>query len=77
MTKTYIVPPAPPANHGKTVAAWVMFVGIAAGAIVVAVGIASAQHVVSLVGVIVLAVTLLLSFVLRLAGFGQKRRQAA
>lgn len=77
MSKTYSVPPAPPHNEGKTTAAWVMTVGVVAGSVVAALGLIQASPTVMIIGSAVMAATVVLSVVLALAGFGQKRRKAA
>lgn len=75
MPQTYAVPPAPPHNEGKTVAAWVMTVGVVAGSIVAAFGLALMNLLVMAVGAIVIAATVVVSIVLKLAGHGQKRHE--
>lgn len=76
MSKTYAVPPASPLNHGKTPAAWVMMVGVVAGAIVAAVGFTFSILALLIVGIVVIVLTVILSAVLRVMGFGQKARRA-
>lgn len=74
MSKTYTVPPPAPTNHGATLAAWVLMVGVIAGSVIVALGIVLGMMAVVIAGVVVIAATLVGSFALRAAGFGQKRR---
>lgn len=74
MSKTYAVPPAAPQNHGQTVAAWVMLVGVVAGAILAALGLVLSQQLLIIVGPVVIVATIILSVVLRAAGMGQKPR---
>ncbi|WP_347042468.1 HGxxPAAW family protein [Brachybacterium nesterenkovii] len=74
MPKTYTVPPAPPSNHGRTVAAWLMTVGVVIGSIVAAVGLVLMHTMLMVVGGAVIVATILLSVVLRALGMGQKRR---
>lgn len=76
MSKTYAVPPAAPQNHGKTVAAWVMFAGVVIGAVVVALGLVMAHPVVMGIGAALIVVTIIVSAVLRGAGLGQKHRDS-
>ncbi|MGP9693626.1 HGxxPAAW family protein [Brachybacterium sp. AOP25-B2-12] len=76
MSKTYSVPPAPPQNHGKTVAAWVMFLGVVIGATIVALAMVIGQPVLIPIGLAVAVVLLVVSLVLRLSGFGQRSRRA-
>lgn len=76
MSKTYSVPPAPPQNHGKTVAAWVMFFGVVIGATIAALALVIGQPVLIPIGIAVAVVLLIISLVLRLSGFGQKARRA-
>lgn len=80
MPQTYAVPPAAPQNHGKTVAAWVMFLGVVAGSVVVALGLVLAQMMLVWVGSAVILLTIAASVGLKLAGHGQtsvERREAA
>lgn len=76
MSKTYTVPPQPPHNEGKTPAAWLMTVGVVLGATVAAFGLVQASLPVIGIGAGMVALTLLVSFVMRLAGMGQKTRRA-
>lgn len=77
MPKTYVVPPAPPENHGKTVAAWVMLLGVVSGSVVAALGLILASTLALVVGAAVIVVGVLVSVVLRMMGLGQKQRRAA
>ncbi|MFC0674847.1 HGxxPAAW family protein [Brachybacterium hainanense] len=77
MPQTYSVPPAPPHNEGKTTAAWVMTVGTVIGSIVVALGLVFSSSMMMAVGAAVIALTIVLSIVLRMAGLGQKSRSGA
>ena len=51
MPKTYLVPPAPPQNEGKTVAAWTFSALVLLGAILFALGMVTGQSVLLLVGI--------------------------
>lgn len=77
MPRTYAVPPPPPHNEGSTVAAWVNTVGCVLGAIVAAFGLALGDLPIIIAGAVVVVITMIVSFVLRLAGFGQKRTRAS
>jgi uncharacterized protein YacL len=77
MTKTYAVPPAPPHNEGKTVAAWANTVGIVLGAIIAAIGLTQTSLPMIAVGVVVIVIGMILAIVLRAVGLGQKRRRSA
>lgn len=77
MPKTYAVPPAPPANEGHTVAAWLLTALVVVGAIIGAVGLAMASNVVIVVGAAVMAVGVVAGVGLSLAGMGQKHERSA
>lgn len=77
MSKTYTVPPPPPHNEGNTVAAWTMTVGVILGAIVLAFGLVLGNSVLVIAGAAVIGLTLVASFALRAAGYGQKRKNSA
>ncbi len=76
MTKTYAVPPPPPHNEGKTVAAWTMNMGIVVGALLVALGMVLAQTMMIVIGAVVIAVAIVAGIGLSIAGFGKKRAPA-
>ncbi len=65
----------PPANEGKTVAAWTMVAFILVGAILVAFGIAAAQAWLDWAGAAVVLLGLVVGAVLRRAGYGQPPRR--
>ncbi|MDO5661670.1 MAG: HGxxPAAW family protein [Brachybacterium sp.] len=73
MTKTYTVPPAPPQNHGKTPAAWVMFLGVVIGFLVAAIGFVLSMMLLMIVGGVMMLLTILISSGMALAGMGQPR----
>lgn len=77
MSKTYAVPPAPPQNHGKTVAAWTMTVGVVIAFTVAAFGLILDMPVLLAVGAGIAVITILISVGLRAAGLGQSRRSQA
>ncbi|CAM3954913.1 hypothetical protein M3A96_02390 [Helcobacillus massiliensis] len=77
MSKTYMVPPSPPANEGKTLAAWVLSVLVVVGAIVAAFGLATASQLVMIIGAAVIVVGLIAGFGLAKAGKGQPREHTA
>lgn len=76
MSKTYTVPPAPPHNEGKTIAAWALTVGVVLGAVVAAFGIALLNFVYVWVGAAIIVVTMIVSIVLKFAGLGKKRHDS-
>lgn len=76
MSKTYAVPPAPPQNHGKTVAAYVMFLGVVGGSIVAALGLILGSMLILAIGVGIMVVTIIVSIVLRAMGLGQSRTES-
>ncbi|MCT1866132.1 hypothetical protein M3B90_01110 [Dermabacter sp. p3-SID358] len=75
MPKTYLVPPAPPQNEGKTVAAWTFSAFVLLGAVLFALGMITGQSVLLLVGVGSVVLALVAGFILRAAGFGQKAKR--
>ncbi|MBV7411978.1 hypothetical protein KRX56_04390 [Dermabacteraceae bacterium TAE3-ERU27] len=76
MPKTYEVPPAPPANHGSTLAAWVLTWGVVIGSVVAAVGFSLDIDFATYGGVAIIVLTCAASLGLRAAGFGQKTKKA-
>ena len=72
MPRTYLVPPAPPQNEGKTVAAWTFSALVLLGAILFALGMVTGQSVLLLVGIGAVVLAIVVGFILRTAGFGQK-----
>ncbi|RUP87255.1 HGxxPAAW family protein [Dermabacter sp. HSID17554] len=72
MPKTYLVPPAPPQNEGKTVAAWTFSALVLLGAILFALGMVTGQSVLLLVGIGAVVLAIVVGSILRTAGFGQK-----
>ena len=61
-------------NHGRTVAAWVTTVGISAGVLLAAIGVAAAAWTWVWVGSIVAVASLLAGAVLKALGHGQPSR---
>ncbi|PWH05795.1 hypothetical protein DEO23_11375 [Brachybacterium endophyticum] len=76
MPSLHAVPPPPPENEGNTVAAWVCTVGVVLGSIVAALGLVLVDVPIIIGGAIVIVLALIVSLVLRIAGFGQKSRRA-
>lgn len=74
MSKTYRVPPAAPTNHGATVAAWTMTVGVIAGFVVAALGLVLSMIPLIVVGAVVIVASIVVSVLLRAMGLGQKPR---
>ena len=78
MPKTYAVPPIPPHNEGKTIAAWTLNMGVVLGGVLVAIGMVIGGSVPIIVaGVAVIAIAIVAGVALSLAGFGKKRARAA
>lgn len=75
MSKTYTVPPAAPLNHGQTPAAWVMLIGVIAGAIATALGMAMSSTILLLAGIAVMVLTVIVSVIMRAVGLGQVRKR--
>lgn len=50
MPKTYLVPPAPPQNEGKTVAAWVFSAFVLLGSVLIALAMVTSQNILLIVG---------------------------
>lgn len=76
----YLPPGVPPTNHGHTVAAWVTMAGITLGTLISAFGLVLAASstsglVMFVVGLVVVAASLLVGLVLRNLGMGQKKVQ--
>lgn len=72
MPKTYAVPPPPPHNEGKTVAAWTLNLGVVLGAVLVALGMVLAQSMYMIAGAAVIALAIVAGVGLSFAGLGQK-----
>jgi len=68
---------APAANHGRTGAAWTLFVGGAIAALFVAAGMIVPSMMLVYIGVAVAVVGIIASIVLRAAGYGQVERVRA
>lgn len=75
MPKTYLVPPAPPQNEGKTVAAWVFSACVLLGSVLIALAMITSQNILLIVGLASVLLALVVGFVLRAAGFGQKAKR--
>ncbi|GAA1486084.1 HGxxPAAW family protein [Brachybacterium fresconis] len=75
MTKTYAVPPPPPHNEGKTVAAYTLNYGVVLGSVVLAFGMVLSMMLLVWIGAGVIAAAIVLGIVLSLAGLGQPRRR--
>lgn len=76
MPKTYAVPPPPPHNEGKTVAAWTLNLGVVLGAILVAVGMVLAQNILMIAGAGVIVLAIVAGVALSMTGMGQKSTKA-
>lgn len=68
---------APAANHGRTGAAWTLFVGGAIAALFVAAGMIVPSMTLVYIGIAVAVVGIAASIVLRAAGYGQVERVRA
>jgi uncharacterized membrane protein YgaE (UPF0421/DUF939 family) len=77
MPTMYTVPPPPPHNEGNTAAAWVNTIGIVLGVAVAAFGLVLGDVPIIIGGCVVVVIAMIVSFVLRMAGFGQKRSRAS
>ena len=69
--KIVIVPERPYANHGSTVASWVMIAIMTTGVLVGAVAYDLAQPVIVFVGAGIIALGLVAGLLLKSAGYGQ------
>lgn len=76
MNKTYAVPPPPPHNEGKTVAAWTLNLGLVLGGLIIAIGMVIGEMLPIGIGAGVMALAIIVGVVLSLAGLGQKRTKA-
>jgi hypothetical protein len=75
MTKTYAVPPPPPHNEGKTVAAYTLTFGVVLGSFLIGLGMILPMMLLIWIGIGVCAVSIVAGIVLSLAGLGQPRRR--
>lgn len=71
--RTPVVPPAspPPANHGKTAAAWTTMLLVTLGALVACIGVATGSSLLGLAGGGVVLLGLVVGRVMRAMGLGQ------
>ncbi|PZP16728.1 MAG: hypothetical protein DI611_04695 [Brachybacterium faecium] len=76
MPKTYAVPPPPPHNEGKTVAAWTLNLGVVLGAVLVALGMVRGESMFMIAGAGVMALAIVAGVGLSFAGLGQKSTKA-
>lgn len=76
MNKTYAVPPPPPHNEGKTVAAWTLNLGLVLGGLIIAIGMVIGEMMPIGIGAVVMALAIIVGVVMSLAGLGQKRTKA-
>lgn len=76
MSKTFSVPPAPPHNEGKTIAAWLLTFASVIGFTVVCLGLVFASTPILIAGAAVIALGAVGSIALRAAGMGQKPKRA-
>ncbi|MBE9404528.1 hypothetical protein M4D54_07695 [Brachybacterium sp. p3-SID1565] len=72
MPKTYAVPPPPPLNEGKTVAAWTLNMGVVLGAVLVAFGMVRSQPTLWIAGIVVILLAIVVGVGLSFVGLGQK-----
>lgn len=72
MPKTYAVPPPPPHNEGKTVAAWTLNMGVVLGAVLVAFGMVRSQPTLWIAGIAVILLAIVAGVGLSFVGLGQK-----
>lgn len=59
------------ANHGRTIAGWALFWIVIAGAIIIAIGLSFGPNSLIVPGIVVVAVGIIASAVLRALGYGQ------
>ena len=69
------VPPAPPHNEGKTIAAWLLTAGTVLGFTVACLGLVFANTAVMIAGAAVIILAIAGSVALRAAGMGQKPKR--
>lgn len=74
MPHTYLVPPTPPHNEGKTPAAWTLSVLVVLGVLGISVGMITGQIIFVWVGIAVIIVGLIAGFAMRSMGLGQKKK---
>lgn len=74
MPKTYLVPPTPPHNEGKTPAAWALAVLVVIGVVGISAGMITGQTMFVWVGIGLIVVGLIVGFALRAMGLGQKKK---
>lgn len=77
MANTYRIPPAPPHNEGKTIAAWTLTSLVVVGVVIAAVGLIMSSTAVMIIGGAVLVLGLIAGLGLSLAGLGQKKTSKA
>jgi hypothetical protein len=70
-------PSSPPANHGRTSAAWVTMIVITLGALICAVAVAAALPWLFWAGLVVIVLGLIAGKILQAMGFGQLHPQTA
>lgn len=76
MNKTYAVPPPPPHNEGKTVAAWTLNMGLVLGGLIIAIGMVIGEMLPIGIGAGVMALAIIVGVVMSVAGLGKKRTKA-
>lgn len=70
--EVYTLPPGPPpANHGHTQAAWLMTGGVLLGFLIAGIGVGIAHTALIVSGLVVLALAIAISLVMRATGRGQ------
>lgn len=74
MPQTYLVPPTPPHNEGKTPAAWTLSVLVVLGVLSISLGMITGQILFVWVGIAVIIVGLITGFAMRSMGLGQKKK---
>lgn len=74
MPQTYLVPPTPPHNEGKTPAAWTLSVLVVLGVLGISLGMITGQILFVWVGIAVIIVGLITGFAMRSMGLGQKKK---
>lgn len=67
-------PGSPPANEGKTPAAWITMGAVTVGSLICALGFVGGSTAIAVAGAVVIVLALVAGKVLQAMGFGQPRR---
>lgn len=71
-----MAPPSvpPPTNHGRTLAGWFLFWGASLGALIVGIGVILLNVITVTIGAVIIALSLIVSGILRARGRGQPKQ---